>query len=231
VVIRSLPRFVAVLVPLVGSGLLEAKAVAVPPTLDCGASAYCSIVEPLDEPTRAAMVGVVWREGCPVGLEDLRRITFRHWSFDGEIATGQVVVNVEVAVGIEGVLKELFQAKFSISSAKPIEVFGGDDDRSTMANNTSAFNCRVVTGGKSFSEHAWGRAIDINPVQNPYVRSNGSVLDPKAKRYIKRSALSESAGVITAKGSVVKAFKRIGWGWGGIFSRVKDYQHFSSTGR
>ena len=123
------------------------------------------------------------------------------------------------------------EAKFSISSAKPIEVFGGDDDRSTMANNTSAFNCRVVTGGKSFSEHAWGRAIDINPVQNPYVRSNGSVLDPKAKRYVKRSALSESAGVITAKGSVVKAFKRIGWGWGGTFSRVKDYQHFSSTGR
>jgi D-alanyl-D-alanine carboxypeptidase len=177
------------------------------------------------------MVGVVWREGCPVGLEDLRRITFKHWSFDGSVTTGQVVVNAGVAVDIQRVLHELFDARFPIRSAKPIEVFGGDDDRSTLANNSSAFNCRVVTGGKSFSEHAWGRAIDINPVQNPYVRSNGTVLDPNAKRYLKRSALSESTGAITANGAVVKAFKRIGWTWGGTFGRVKDYQHFSSTGR
>jgi D-alanyl-D-alanine carboxypeptidase len=177
------------------------------------------------------MIGVVWRKECPVGLEDLRRITFRHWRFDGVTATGQVVVNMEVAVDIEGVLKDLFDAKFPITSAKPIEEFGGDDDRSTMANNTSAFNCRAVTGGKMFSEHAWGRAIDINPVQNPYVRSNGTVLDPKAKPYLKRSALSESSGAIIANGAVVKAFKRIGWKWGGTFNRVKDYQHFSSTGR
>ena len=175
--------------PLVGTGLVEAKAVEVPRTLDCVASLYCSDIEPLDESTRAAMVGVVWRKGCPVELTDLRRITFRHWNFDGVIATGQVVVNVEVAVGIEGVLRELFEAKFPIASAMPIEAFGGDDDRSTMANNTSAFNCRVVTGGKSFSEHAWGRAIDINPVQNPYVRSNGSVLDPKAKPYVREARL------------------------------------------
>jgi D-alanyl-D-alanine carboxypeptidase len=222
--------FGSLLVPLVGTSLLEANAVAVPPTLDCVASSYCSDIEPLDEPTRAAMVGVVWRKGCPVGLEDLRRITFRHWSFDGVTATGQVVVNVEVAVGIEGVLKDLFDAKFPIASAKPIEAFGGDDDRSTTANNTSAFNCRAVTGGKGFSEHAWGRAIDINPMQNPYVRSNGTVLDPKAKPYLKRSALSESTGAITANGAVVKAFKRIGWTWGGNFNRVKDYQHFSATG-
>lgn len=201
------------------------------PKLVCGASVYCSIVEPLDEPTWAAMVGVVWRKGCPVALEDLRRISFRHWSFDGSITTGQLVVNEEEAVGVEGVLKTLFDAHFPIASAKPIEAFGGDDDRSTMANNTSAFNCRVVMGGKSFSEHAWGRAIDINPVQNPYVRANGSVLDPKAKRYVKRSALSESTGVISANGVVVRAFKGIGWTWGGTFNRVKDYQHFSSTGR
>jgi D-alanyl-D-alanine carboxypeptidase len=201
------------------------------PSLDCEANAYCSVTEPLDEPTRAAMVGVVWHEGCPVGLEDLRRITFKYWSFDGSIATGQVTVNAGVAVDIQRALHDLFDAKFPIGSAKPIEAFGGDDDRSTLANNSSAFNCRVVTGGKSFSEHAWGRAIDINPVQNPYVRSNGTVLDPKAKRYVKRSALSESTGVITPNGAVVKAFKRIGWTWGGTFGRVKDYQHFSSTGR
>ena len=177
------------------------------------------------------MIGVVWREGCPVGLEDLRRITFRHWSFDGSIATGAVVVNAGVAVDIQRVLHDLFDAKFPIASAKPIEAFGGDDDRSTMANNSSAFNCRSVTGGKTFSEHAWGRAIDINPVQNPYVRSNGTVFDPKAKPYVKRSVLSESTGAIMAKGAVVKAFKRIGWKWGGTFNRVKDYQHFSLTGR
>ena len=210
---------------------VERKAFAASPGLACEADTYCSSIEPLDEPTKAAMVGVVWRKGCPVGLEDLRRITFRHWSFDGTTATGSVVVNEGVSVGIESVLKELFVARFPIASAKPIEAFGGDDDRSTMANNSSAFNCRAVTGGKSFSEHAWGRAIDVNPVQNPYVRSNGTVLDPKAKRFVKRSALSESSGAITTNGVVVKAFKRIGWTWGGTFSRVKDYQHFSSTGR
>lgn len=215
-----------------GIGLPSGAVAALEPlSLECEANTYCSVIETLDEPTRKAMVGVVWREGCPVGLDDLRRITFRHWNFDGSIATGAVIVNAGVTVGIEGVFKELFEAKFPIANAKPIEEFGGDDDRSTMANNSSAFNCRAVTGGKTFSEHAWGRAIDINPVQNPYVRSNGTVLDPKAKRYIKRSTLSESTGAVTANGRVVKAFKRIGWGWGGLFTRTKDYQHFSSTGR
>jgi D-alanyl-D-alanine carboxypeptidase len=224
-------RLLVVLASLVCVNLQQSRAGGVLPVLDCGANSYCSVIESLDEPTRAAMVGVVWRKGCPVGLEDLRRITFKHWNFDGLIATGQIVVNAGVAVDIQRVLQDLFDAKFPIAGAKPIEAFGGDDDRSTMANNTSAFNCRAVTGGKTFSEHAWGRAIDINPVQNPYVRSNGTVLDPKAKPYVKRSVLSESNGAITASGSVVKAFKRIGWTWGGTFNRVKDYQHFSSTGR
>ncbi len=226
---RSRARLLVVFMALASASVVKTNAVAV--NVDCPATAYCSSIEPLDEPTRAAMVGVVWRKGCPVALEDLRRISFRRWSFDGSITTGQLVLNKEVTVGVEGVLKTLFDAHFPIASAKPIEAFGGDDDRSTMANNSSSFNCRVVTGGKSFSEHAWGRAIDINPVQNPYVRANGSVLDPKAKRFVKRSALSESTGVISANGVVVKAFKRIGWTWGGTFNRVKDYQHFSSTGR
>ncbi len=224
-------RLLVISASLVCANLPQSKAGVVSPGLDCGANSYCSLTEPLDEPTRAAMIGVVWREGCPVGLEELRRITFRHWSFDGSIATGHVVVNAGVALDIQRMLHDLFDAKFPIASAKPIEAFGGDDDRSTMANNSSAFNCRTVTGGKSFSEHAWGRAIDFNPVQNPYVRSNGTVLDPKAKRYVKRSGLRESSGAITANGAVVKAFKRINWTWGGTFKRVKDYQHFSSTGR
>lgn len=228
---KSLQRWLLACASLAVAPLAGSKAVAAQPILACAAESYCSTIEPLDDPTKTAMVGVVWRKGCPVGLEDLRRITFKHWNFDGSATTGSVVVNVEVSVGIESVLKDLFEARFPIASAKPIEDFGGDDDRSTLANNSSAFNCRAVTGGRSFSEHAWGRAIDINPVQNPYVRANGTVLDPKAKRFVKRSALSESRGVITANGSVVKAFKRIGWTWGGTFGRVKDYQHFSSTGR
>ena len=206
---------------------VEAKTL---PTLNCGVSEYCSLIEPLDEPTRAAMIGVVWRKGCPVGLDDLRRITFKHRSFDGSIATGSVVVNAGVTVDVQRVLHDLFDARFPIASAIPIEAFGGDDDRSTKANNSSAFNCRAVTGGKKFSEHAWGRAIDINPVQNPYVRSNGRVLDPRAKPFVRRSSLSESSGAITADGSVVSAFRRVGWAWGGTLRSAKDYQHFSTTG-
>jgi len=111
---------------------------------------------------------------------------------------------------------------------EPVDAFGGDDDRSMAANNTSAFNCRTIAGSSRWSEHAFGRAIDINPVQNPYVR--GASVDPPAgATFLDRA--SGAPGLITADGPVVAAFAKIGWRWGGAWSAGQDYQHFSASGR
>ena len=177
------------------------------------------------------MNGVAWRPGCPVALKDLRRVEADVLGMDGVTYRGVLVVHRSVAGAVVRILAALYDAKFPIASMQPIERFGGDDDRSTMANNSSAFNCRPVTGGRRFSEHAYGRAIDVNPVQNPYVRSNGTVLDPDAKRFIDRAAVADEPGVIVADGEIVTIFAAEGWGWGGSFRTTKDYQHFSSSGR
>jgi hypothetical protein len=201
-----------------------------PTKLVCPES-YCSSINLLTANEKAAMIGVVWRKGCPVSLDDLRAVRVLKKSFGGFDSVGTVVVHKRFAAKIEQVFHELYDAGYPIESMQPIEAFGGNDDRSTMANNTSAFNCRAVTGGKRYSEHAYGRAIDINPVQNPYVYRNGTVLDPKANPFVDRLKTANEPGVISRNGVVVRAFEKIGWRWGGNFATTKDYQHFSATGR
>ena len=110
-----------------------------------------------------------------------------------------------------------------------VDAYGSSDDRSLAANNTSAFNCRFVAGTTRWSEHAYGRAIDLNPVQNPYVSSSGHVSPPSGAAYVDRS--KRAKGMIHAGDAVVRAFVAIGWGWGGYWGSPKDYQHFSATGR
>jgi hypothetical protein len=110
-----------------------------------------------------------------------------------------------------------------------VEVYRADDDRSMAANNTSAFNCRRVSGSSSWSEHAFGRAIDINPVRNPYVTRGGRVSPPAGRAYVNRAG--RAAGMIYAGDVVVRAFAAAGWRWGGHWSSSRDYQHFSATGR
>jgi hypothetical protein len=170
-----------------------------------------------------------WRPGCPVPLAELRLLTLTHWGFDLQPRTGELVVHEDVAAHIVEVLRIAFHHHFPIERMELVDVYGGSDDRSVRANNTSAFNCRAVTGGTRWSEHAFGRAIDVNPVQNPYVRSDGSVLDPASTPYVDRSR--DDPGMIHDGDAVVRAFAAIGWGWGGHWSSTKDYQHFSSTGR
>jgi hypothetical protein len=96
------------------------------------------------------------------------------------------------------------------------------------ADNTSAFNCRPVAGTNSWSQHAYGRAIDINPVENPYVASDGSVSPRKGEPFADRSR--HARGMIHGGGATVGAFSDVGWGWGGNWSSPKDYQHFSASG-
>ncbi len=174
------------------------------------------------------MTGVTWREGCPVHLDQLSLISVSHWDFDGEVQTGHLIAASVHAPGLEQVFQTLFEAGFPIAQMRPAHEFDGSDDKSMAANNTSAFNCRKKTGGGRFSEHSYGHAIDINTIQNPYVKGT-RVLPPQGKPHVERRA--DTPGLIVAGDPVVTAFAEIGWKWGGSWRSLKDYQHFSATGK
>ncbi|MGH2725387.1 MAG: M15 family metallopeptidase, partial [Actinomycetota bacterium] len=119
-----------------------------------------------------------WRAGCPVALEDLRLLRLTYVGFDEKIHAGELVVHEDQARAVLEVFRELFDARFLIERMELVDVYGGDDDRSMAANNTSAFNCRQSTGSPgTWSQHAYGLAVDLNPRQNPYVTPDGHI-DP-----------------------------------------------------
>lgn len=162
-------------------------------------------------------------------VDSLRLLTVNHWDFTGSVQTGELVIHRDHAAQVMAVIQDLFDRRFPIERMELIDKYKGDDDLSVAANNTSAFNCRSVTGRPGVnSQHSYGWAIDINPVQNPYV-SNGKVSPPAAAGFKDRTR--NDPGMILAGDSVVKAFESIGWEWGGNWSNPKDYQHFSATGR
>ena len=177
------------------------------------------------------MTGVSWRPGCPVPLDDLRAVVVRFWGFDGRAHDGgRLIVHADVAAGVRDAFRRLYEARFPIRRIEPVDAYGASDDRSMAANNTSAFNCRFATGSdRRWSEHAFGRAIDLNPVQNPWVPPGGPILPPAGAEYADRSDVRP--GMVVEGDAVTAAFDAIGWGWGGRWSSVKDYQHFSASGR
>jgi hypothetical protein len=186
-------------------------------------------LERIDAETRARMSGVSWRPGCPVGFADLRLLRVRHWGFDGRVHHGRLVVNRRVARGMLAVMSSLYRQRFPIRRMHLVDAYGADDHRSMAADNTSAFNCRFVAGRPGvWSEHAFGKAIDINPIENPYVTDSGYVSPPAGAPYARRSR--HRKGMIHRGGAVVAAFAAIGWAWGGNWAWPKDYQHFSATG-
>jgi poly-gamma-glutamate synthesis protein (capsule biosynthesis protein) len=184
-------------------------------------------VAPIDDATRARM-STSWRPGCPVPLEALRLLALDHWGYDGAEHRGELVVHADHADAVLGVFAALFDARFPIERMQLVDDYGGDDAASTRANNTAGFNCRAVVGNPgSWSEHAFGRAIDVNPLVNPYVR-DPNLADPALSQYLDRSL--DVTGLIRPGDAVVSAFAAIGWQWGGTWSSA-DYQHFSATGR
>ena len=182
----------------------------------------------IDGATRARMTSS-WRSGCPVPIADLRLVTVSHWGFDARPHAGELIVHADVAEGVLRAFRTAYEARFPIERIELVDVYGGDDDASMAANNTSAFNCRAATGSTRWSEHAYGRAIDINPVQNPYVLRAGGAQPPAGAAFLDRADVRP--GMLTANDVVVTAFDALGWGWGGRWSRSKDYQHVSANGR
>ena len=190
---------------------------------------FQSSVQRLDDPHKASMLASgSWSAAVPVSLEELRLLRVSFWGFDGKAHTGSIVVDGAWADDLRTVFQKLYDARFPIRSMNLIDDYAASDDRSMAADNTSAFNGRHVNGTTVWSMHAFGLAIDINPIENPWV--HGDDVSPSAGRsYIDRSL--NAPGMIHSWDVVVRAFASIGWEWGGNWKGSKDYQHFSSNGR
>ncbi|MGH3424998.1 MAG: M15 family metallopeptidase [Nocardioidaceae bacterium] len=177
--------------------------------------------------TARQMTGVTWEPGCPVPIEDLRVVQMRYWGFDDRAHKGRLVVNSDVADAVVRVFEKIYEARFPIRRMEPVVNYGGSDDASMAADNTSSFNCRPITGTTDrWSIHSYGRAIDINTVENPYVK--GSLVLPDAGReFLDRADVRP--GMITAGDLVNRAFAAEGFDWGGSWTSLKDFQHFERT--
>jgi hypothetical protein len=169
-----------------------------------------------------------YRPGCPVPSGELRLVRVSHWGFDGKSRVGAILVRSRVARDVVTVFRRLHAARFPIRRLRPIDAYKGSDAASMAADNTSGFNCRyaIAPGAKRWSAHAYGLAIDVNPIENPYL-DRGRVRPPAGRRYLDRSRVRP--GMAVEGGVLVRAFAAIGWSWGGRWSSP-DYQHFSATG-
>jgi D-alanyl-D-alanine carboxypeptidase len=170
-----------------------------------------------------------YRAGCPVAPLDLRTIRLSYWGFDGRTHVGKLVVNRRVTRDVVTVFRRLHAARFPIRRMVPVSAYRGRDDASMEADNTSGFNCRSAVGSTTgaWSMHAYGLAVDVNPVENPYLLG-GRVLPPAGRRYLDRSR--RRRGMAVERGVLVAAFADVGWRWGGRWTGSPDYQHFSTTG-
>jgi D-alanyl-D-alanine carboxypeptidase len=205
-----------------------AFAFAAPPTGGSGPVFHGSVSR-IDAATRAEMIGSSWHRGCPVAIADLRLLRLVYLGFDDLVHRGRLIVHEGEARPIRRVFRTLFYAHYPFRRMRLVDAYGGSDDRSMAADNTSAFNCRHVGGPASpWSMHAYGKAVDVNPVENPYVQ--GSYVSPPAgESYVDRSR--HAKGMIHDGDRVVRAFAAQGWKWGGYWTSPIDYQHFSTNGR
>jgi hypothetical protein len=196
---------------------------------------FHSSIEPLPKPVQAQLkAGGFWHKGCPVPLSGLRLLTVSYRGFGGRVQTGQLIVNTSAARPLARVFGQLYGLHFPIHHMRLADVYGPSAGRPRDGDVSGSFECRQAvpspcTGGRGTgtgSMHAYGLAVDLNPVENPYVGC-GESRDPAAKRYRDRSR--HRRGMVTAR--VIRAFASIGWGWGGSWTgNTKDYMHFSSSG-
>src|SRR5688572_23381380 len=145
-------------------------------------------------PVTRADLPYSWHPGCPVGPTQLRRVRMSYWGFDRRPHTGTLIVHASAVRDVTRVFRRLYTAKFPIRRMRSVDVYGGNDDRSMAADSTSAFNCRFVSGTSRWSMHAYGKAIDVNPVENPYV-SGSRVSPPGGRAYLDRSRVRRGMAV------------------------------------
>jgi hypothetical protein len=184
--------------------------------------------EPLPQAVETLIYGVSYKEvnGIePPAYSDLAYLTLSYVNFEGEHCVGNMIVAAELGDEVVEIFMELFENSFPIYQMELIDVFNADDDTSMAANNSSAFNFRLVKGTKRVSKHGLGTAIDINPVQNPYI-TGGRYSPPASEEYKDRSNIRQ--GMIIEGDVCYTAFTSRGWTWGGYWNN-KDYQHFEKN--
>jgi hypothetical protein len=196
--------------------------------------AFHASIQPLSPSQQAELRGRFWHSGCPVALSGLRVLSVSHWGFDGRPHTGRLVVAEGAARPLAGVFRRLFGLHFRIRHMRLADSYGPVGSRPADGDTTEGFSCRQAvpspcvggTGTGSWSEHAYGEAIDLNPRENPYVGC-GATRDRASRPYLDRSR--HRRGMVTP--AVVAAFRAIGWGWGGAWTgSTRDYMHFSASG-
>jgi hypothetical protein len=185
---------------------------------------YASTVAPVPPDVLARST---WQPACPVGKDDLRYLTMSFWGFDGRPHTGEMIVHARVAQRVTEVFAKLFQAKFPIEEMRVTSPPELTAEPTGDGNDTAAFVCRPARGQTSWSQHAYGLAIDLNPFCNPYFKGD-IVLPELASAYKDRGNVRP--GMIRAGDAAVRAFTAIGWTWGGTWSSPKDLMHFSQNG-
>ena len=178
---------------------------------------------PIPADVEARMRGVTYPEDAEIPLEDLRYLRLTYIDFDGNMQVGEMVCNKAIATDLLEIFQGLYEARYPIRSIRLMDDFGGDDDASMAADNTSCFNYRKKTGMRELSKHALGLAVDINPFENPYVRPN-RVKPADAEAFADRT--KEFPHKIGKEDLCYRLFKEHGFSWGGVWRSVKDYQHF-----
>ena len=175
--------------------------------------------------------GNSYREGCPVSLGSLRYLRMQYRGFDGQTKWGEMIVHQEVAHEVVALFEQLYTMGYPIHKMQLVSDFKGSDWKSIEADNTSAFNCRNATGSKKWSKHSYGKAIDLNPIENPYISRSGRISHKASLPYRKREHTldmrPENRAVLLLRDKATKLFRQYGWKWGGVWKNVKDYQHFS----
>jgi hypothetical protein len=176
----------------------------------------------------AAELGATWRPGCPVGPELLRRVELDYVGFDGQTHRGDLVVHQDVVADVIAIFEQLQVLRYPIAKMRTVDHYPGAEDELSMEdNNTSAYNCRLMPSGQAWALHAYGRAIDINPLLNPFVDREGTLEPTTAGPYLDRNRTDP--GLLHAGDPVVRAFTDRGWRWGGDWRAPKDYQHFEHS--
>jgi D-alanyl-D-alanine carboxypeptidase len=177
------------------------------------------------QPVTAVQLGPSWHPGCPIEPSQLRQVEVTYLGFDGQTHGGDLIVNQDLAAEVVAIFEQLLQLRYPIDKIRTAENYPNADDELSMEdNNTSAYNCRDIPGTGRWSQHAFGRAIDVNPLLNPEIDQAGAIQPRTAAPYLDRNRTDP--GVLHAGDAAVRVLTDRGWRWGGDWRTPKDYQHF-----
>ncbi len=177
-------------------------------------------------PVTSTDLGASWRPGCPVGPEQLRRVEVNHIGLDGRTHRGALIVNHDLVSEVIAIFEQLYELRYPIEKIRTVDRYpGADDELSMRDNNTSGFNCRGIPGTDHWSQHAYGRAIDVNPLLNPFIDSAGVFEPANAAPYLDRGR--SDPGLLHNGDPAGLVFTNPGWEWGGVWRTPIDCQHFA----